>query len=64
MKNKKIDVATILLLLIPIIIAISQLVSNFNLFDLTYLLLVAVIFVKYFIRTKVQKLYWFVFFCD
>ena len=57
MKNKKIDVATILLLLIPIIIAISQLVSNFNLFDLTYLLLVAVIFVKYFIRTKVQKLY-------
>lgn len=55
MEDKKSYIAIIILLFIPVIIAISQLISNFNMLDLIYLVFVAVIVLRYFIKVKVRK---------
>ena len=55
MEDNKSYIATVVLLFIPVIIAISQLITNFNILDLIYLLLVILICLRYFIKVKVLK---------
>lgn len=56
MNDKKADSATLVLLFIPVFIAIGGLVTEFNVIDFTYLLLVFIIFAKYYIKVKNKSL--------
>ena len=49
------DISILLLLSIPVLLAISNLFIEFNILDVTYLVLVIIIFGKYYLKTKFQK---------
>ncbi len=56
MNIKNSDVASLILLFIPVFIAIAGLATKFNLVDFIYLMLVGVTFLKYFVKTRKQKI--------
>ena len=55
MEQKLIDSAPLLLLFMPVCIAIIGIINNFNVVDFVYLVLVGVLFLKYFVVIKKQK---------
>ena len=55
MKKKKIDISALFLLSIPVLMAISGLVFQFNRLDFSYLILVIVLFGRYYFKTKKQN---------
>lgn len=50
--EKKTHLAALVLLSIPVLVAISGLLIKFNKLDLTYLVLVSVIFIRYYFIKK------------
>ena len=52
MESKKMDISVVFLLSIPVLVAISGLLVEFNVLDFAYLSLVIVIFAKYYYNTK------------
>ena len=55
MEQKLIDLAPLALLFIPVVIAIISVIVSFNVIDFFYLVLVGVLFLKYFIVTRKQN---------
>lgn len=55
MEDKKGDRAVLILFFIPVVMAVGGLILKFNAVDFIYLLLVFVIFARYFIKTKRAK---------
>lgn len=55
MEKKLTELAPLVLLFIPVIIAIIGVVISFNIIDFVYILLVGVLFLKYFVVTKKQN---------
>lgn len=49
---KKTEMAATFLLSIPVLVAISGLLSGFNILDFSYLFFVGIIFGKYYYKTK------------
>lgn len=56
MNTSNSDFASLILLLIPVFIAIAGLISNFNLIDLIYLILVGVVFLRCYFKMRKQKI--------
>lgn len=52
MKDRRVDISVLFLLSIPVLVAISSLLTEFNIFDFSYLFFVGVIFGKYYYKTK------------
>ncbi len=49
------ECSALILLFIPVFVAIASIIIKFNVVDFVYLVLVGVIFLKYFIKTRKQK---------
>lgn len=52
MNDKKIDIVVLALLCIPVIMAAGGLIMHFNVIDFGYLLLVLIVFTKFYIKAK------------
>lgn len=52
MNDKKTDIVVLALLCIPVLMATGGLVINFNIIDFGYLLLVLIVFTKFYIKVK------------
>jgi len=52
MEDRKASLAILTLQFIPVFIAISGLITKFNMLDFTYLLLVFIIFAKYYFMVR------------
>jgi len=52
MKERRVDISVIFLLLIPVFVAIFGLISKFNILDFSYLFFVGVIFARYYYKIK------------
>lgn len=52
MESKKTDISAVFLLSIPVLVAISGLLSEFNILDFSYLFFVSIIFGKYYYKTR------------
>jgi len=55
MKDRRVDISVLFLLSIPVLVAISSLLTEFNIFDFSYLFFVGVIFGKYYYKTKMHN---------
>lgn len=52
MKNRRADISVMFLLAIPVLVAISGLFIKFNILDFSYLLVVGIIFARYYYNVK------------
>ncbi len=55
MEQKLTDLAPLALLFIPVVIALIGVIISFNIVDFVYLVLVGILFLKYFIVTRKQN---------
>ena len=55
MERKLTECSALILLFIPLFVALISVIIKFNVVDFVYLVLVGVIFLKYYIKTRKQK---------
>ena len=55
MARKLTECSALILLFIPVFVAIASVIIKVNVVDFVYLVLVGVIFLKYYIKTRKQK---------
>ncbi len=55
MEQKLIDNTPLALLFLPVIIAVISVIIDFNIVDFVYVVLVGILFLKYFIVTRKQN---------
>lgn len=54
MDDKRANIAVLVLIFLPVYIAISKIVVEFNVIEFGYLLLVAILFLNYFYKEKIK----------
>ncbi len=55
MEQKLTEITPLILLLLPVFIAIIGVIINFNVVDFVYVVLVGILFLRYFIVTRKQN---------
>ena len=55
MANKLTEFSALIILFIPVIVAVASVIIKFNIVDFVYLVLVGIIFLNYFIKTRKQS---------
>ena len=55
MANKLTEFSALIILFIPVIVAVDNVIIKFNIVDFVYLVLVGIIFLNYFIKTRKQS---------